>query len=114
MCGMSQPISSVKAANLKIYNQPTYNRKKESDLTRLRHELAVIDGHDRRVRLPLGIDSLDRALAGGLALGRVHLLSGAMQTHGAVSGFTIALLCMLQDYLSVKKPTNNIQSISLT
>ena len=62
----------------------------------------MVDGYDRRVRLPLGIDSLDRALAGGLALGRVHLLSGAMQTHGAVSGFTIALLCMLQDYLSVK------------
>ena len=112
MCGMSQPISSVKATGLKIYNQQIYNRKKESDLTRLRHELAVVDGYDRRVRLPLGIDSLDRALAGGLALGRVHLLSGAMQTHGAVSGFTIALLCMLQDYLSVKKPTNNIQSIN--
>ena len=112
MCGMSQPISSVKATGLKIYNQQIYNRKKESDLTRLRHELAVVDGYDRRVRLPLGIDSLDRALAGGLALGRVHLLSGAMQTHGAVSGFTIALLCMLQDYLSVKKPTSNIQSIN--
>ena len=27
------------------------------------------------MRLPLGIDSFDRALAGGLALGRVHLLS---------------------------------------
>ena len=112
MCGINQHISSVKAANLKICNQPIYDRKKESDLTRLRHELAVIDGHDRHVRLPLGIDSLDRALAGGLALGRVHLLSGAMQTHGAVSGFTIALLCMLQNYLSVKKPTNNIQSIN--
>ena len=112
MCGMSQPISSVKATGLKIYNQQIYNRKKESDLTRLRHELAVVAGHDRRVRLPLGIDSLDRALAGGLALGRVHLLSGAMQTHGAVSGFTIALLCMLQDYLSVKKPINNTQSIN--
>ena len=112
MCGMSQPISSVKATGLKIYNQQIYNRKKESDLTRLRHELAVVDGYDRRVRLPLGIDSLDRALAGGLALGRVHLLSGSMQTHGAVSGFTIALLCMLQDYLSVKNPTNNIQSIN--
>ena len=114
MCGMSQPILSVKATGLKIYNQQIYNRKKESDLTRLRHELAVVDGYDRRVRLPLGIDSLDRALAGGLALGRVHLLSGAMQTHGAVSGFTIALLCMLQDYLSVKKPTSNIQSINYT
>ena len=112
MCGMSQPISNVKSTGLKIYNQQIYNRKKESDLTRLRHELALVAGHDRRVRLPLGIDSLDRALAGGLALGRVHLLSGAMQTHGAVSGFTIALLCMLQDYLSVKKPINNTQSIN--
>ena len=112
MCRMSQSISSVKAAGLRVYNQQIYNRKKESDLTRLRHELAVVDGYDRRVRLPLGIDSLDRALAGGLALGRVHLLSGAMQTHGAVSGFTIALLCMLQDYLSVKKPINNTQSIN--
>ena len=112
MCGMSQPISIVKATGLKIYNQQIYNRKKESDLTRLRHELASVAGHDKRLRLPLGIDSLDRALAGGLALGRVHLLSGAMQTHGAVSGFTIALLCMLQDYLSVKKPINNTQSIN--
>ena len=112
MCGMNQPISSVKAAGLRIYKQEIYNKKRESDLTRLRHELAVVDGYDRRVRLPLGIDSLDRALAGGLALGRVHLLSGAMQTHGAVSGFTIALLCMLQDYLSVKKPINNTQSIN--
>ncbi len=107
MCGMNQLISSVKAADLGIYNQKTYNKKKESDLTRLRHELAVVAGHNRRVRLPLGINSLDRALAGGLALGRVHLLSGGMQTHGAVSGFTIALLCMLQRYLSV-----NIQSIN--
>ena len=112
MCGMSQSMSSVKAAGLKVYSQQIYNRKKESDLTRLRHELAVVGGHDRRARLPLGIDSLDRALAGGLALGRVHLLSGAMQTHGAVSGFAIALLCMLQNHLSVKKLTNNIQSIN--
>ena len=112
MCGMNQSISSVKAAGLRVYNQQIYNRKKESDLTRLRHELAVVGEHDRRTRLPLGIDSLDRALAGGLALGRVHLLSGAMQTHGAVSGFTIALLCMLQNYLSTKKTTNNIQSIN--
>ena len=112
MCGMSRPISSVKAADLRIYNQQIYNIRRESDLTRLRHELAVVTGHDKRVRLPLGIASLDRALAGGLALGRVHLLSGAMQTHGAVSGFTIALLCMLQHYLSVKNPTNNIQSIN--
>ena len=112
MCGINQPISSVKSAGLRIYNQQIHNRKKESDLTCLRRELAVLDGHDRRVLLPLGIDSLDSALAGGLALGRVHLLSGAMQTHGAVSGFTIALLCMLLNYLSVKKTTKNIQPIN--
>ena len=112
MCGMNQPISSVKEAGLKIYNQQIYNRKRESDLARLRHKLAIADGHDRRVRLLLGIDSLDRALAGGLALGRVHLLSGAMQAHGAVSGFTIALLSMLRHHLSVKKSINNIQPIN--
>ena len=112
MCGINQPISSLKVTGLRTYNQQIHNRKKESDLTRLRHELAVVDGHDGRVRLPLGIDSLDRALGGGLALGRVHLLSGAMQTHGAVSGFTIAILCMLLHHLSVKKPTKNIQPIN--
>ena len=112
MYGMNRPISNVRAAGLKVYKQQIYDIKRESSLTRLRHELAVVARHDRRARLPLGITSLDRALAGGLALGRVHLLSGAMQTHGAVSGFTIALLCMLQHYLSVKKPTNNIQSIN--
>ena len=107
---MNKHISSVKTADLKTYNYQIYSRKKESDLSRLRHEMAMIDGLDRRERLPLGIDSLDRALAGGLALGRTHLLSGAMQTHGAVSGFTIALLGILQHHLSTKKPTSSVQS----
>ena len=62
----------------------------------------MLDEHNERIRLPLGIESLDRALSGGLALGRVHLLSGAMQAHGAVSGFTIALLGMLQHHLYKK------------
>ncbi len=109
MCEMSQFISSMKSASFKTYNQQIHNRKKESDLTRLRHKLAVLDGHNERVRLPLGIDSLDRALAGGLALGRVHIFSGTMQAHGAVSGFTVAVLGMLQHHLSFKNPTNNIQ-----
>ena len=48
--------------------------------------------------MPLGVDSLDQALAGGLTLGRVHLLMGAMQAHGAVSGFAMALLDLLQHH----------------
>ena len=109
MRGKDQPISSLKTVDLKTYNNMIYSKKNEYDLSRLRHEIAAVGGHDKRVRLPLGIDSLDYALAGGLALGRVHLLSGAMQAHGAVSGFTIALLCILQQHSSVRKPTNNIQ-----
>ncbi|MDC1383288.1 hypothetical protein N8500_07355 [Candidatus Puniceispirillum sp.] len=80
-----------------------YDIKNKPDLSRLRHKLALVDGHDKRARLPLGIDSLDHALAGGLSLGRVHLISGSMQAHGAVSGFVIALLGMLQHHLSIKE-----------
>ena len=105
MCEINQPILSVKTSDLKTYKRQIYNQKNEFYLSRLRHELAVVDGHDGRVRLPLGIDSLDRALAGGLALGRVHLLSGEMHAHGAVSGFAIALLGMLQHYLFAKELT---------
>lgn len=79
-------------------NHQIKKEKKIYDLARLRQEMALVDGHKGGARLPLGIDSLDQALAGGLALGRVHLLSGAMQAHGAVSGFTIALLAVLQHH----------------
>jgi protein ImuA len=102
-------MSNVKTEGFKKYNHMIDSKRNEYELSRLRHEIAVVDGHDKLVRLPLGIDSLDCALSGGLALGRVHILSGAMQTHGAVSGFTIALLCMLQHHLSSKKPANNNQ-----
>ena len=111
---MNQRMPTVKKANLNMSKYQIYNVKSESELSRLRHELSVVDGHDKRVRLRLGIDSLDYALAGGLSLGRVHLLSGSMQAHGAVSGFTVALLGMLQHHLYIKEHvgTNSASSIS--
>ena len=64
----------------------------------------MADGCDKRLYMPLGVDSLDQALAGGLTLGRVHLLMGAMQAHGAVSGFAMALLDLLQHHAQQIKP----------
>ena len=58
----------------------------------LRRDVAGIEGRDGTARLPLGVESLDSALAGGLAPGRVHLLSGRPGHDGALTGFTIALL----------------------
>ena len=50
-----------------------------------------------RPRLPLGsIAGLDSALAGGLALGRVHMLCANWAgAHGALTGFAICLLRQL-------------------
>ena len=58
----------------------------------LRREVAAIDGRLATARLPLGVESLDSALAGGLALGRVHMLCGRPGHDGALTGFTVALL----------------------
>ena len=58
----------------------------------LRRDVAGIEGRGGAARLPLGVDSLDSALAGGLAPGRVHLLCGRPGHDGALTGFTIALL----------------------
>ena len=58
----------------------------------LRREVAAIDGRLASVRLPLGVESLDSALAGGLALGRVHMLCGRPGHDGALTGFAVALL----------------------
>ena len=58
----------------------------------LRRELAAIDGWFASARLPLGVESLDSALAGGLALGRVHMLCGRPGHDGALTGFAMALL----------------------
>ena len=58
----------------------------------LRREVAAIDGRLASTRLPLGVKSLDSALAGGLALGRVHMLCGRPGHDGALTGFAVALL----------------------
>ena len=58
----------------------------------LRRDVAGIEGRGGVARLPLGVDSLDSALAGGLAPGRVHLLCGRPGHDGALTGFTVALL----------------------
>ena len=59
---------------------------------RLRRDVAGIEGRGGAARLPLGVESLDSALAGGLAPGRVHLLCGRPGHDGALTGFTVALL----------------------
>ena len=58
----------------------------------LRRDTARLEGRSGTARLPLGVGPLDSALAGGLALGRVHLLSGRPGHDGALTGFTVALL----------------------
>jgi hypothetical protein len=58
----------------------------------LRRDVAGIEGRGGAARLPLGVESLDSALAGGLAPGRVHLLCGRPGHDGALTGFTVALL----------------------
>ena len=70
-------------------------------VAQMRRQLAQLDRLHHRVRMPFGVDSLDQALAGGLALGRVHLLTGNMLCHGAVSGFAIAVLAMLLRHMSL-------------
>jgi protein ImuA len=74
---------------------------KQLALAQMRRQLAQLDHLHHRVRMPFGVDSLDHALAGGLALGRVHLLTGNMLCHGAVSGFAIAVLAMLLRHMSL-------------
>ena len=111
---MNQPISIVKPSDFRVPNNQIINEKKTYDLARLRQEIAVADGYNKRLHIPLGVDSLDQALAGGLALGRVHLLTGAMQAHGAVSGFAMALLDLLHHHarLKAKLATNRQTAIT--
>jgi len=59
---------------------------------RLRRDVATLDGRSKVTRLPFGVESLDSALAGGLALGRVHMLCGRPGHDGSLTGFTVALL----------------------
>lgn len=85
-----------------IYQQDqTDDRRHHEDLRplarqrqfcQLRRDVAAFDGQLTAARLPLGVDSLDSALAGGLALGRVHMLCGRPGHDGALTGFAVALL----------------------
>jgi hypothetical protein len=94
-----------------INKRPTFSAKnfyknsanchiKKSVLENLKTQIAGIDGRVSRQFMPLAVDSLDSALSGGLALGRVHMMCGMMQAHGAVSGFVAALLMRLVAHLS--------------
>ena len=79
---------------------PRIDKQKQNDIDVSRHgrfdmlrrEVAAIDGRFASARLPLGVESLDSALAGGLALGRVHVLCGRPGHDGALTGFAVALL----------------------
>ena len=66
---MNQPISIAKSSDFRASNDQIINEKKTYDLARLRQEIAVADGYDKCLYMPLGVDSLDQALAGGLTLG---------------------------------------------
>ena len=82
------------------YIIPEIYKQKQNDIDFSRHgrfdmlrrEVAAIDGRLASARLPLGVESLDSALAGGLALGRVHMLCGRPGHDGALTGFAVALL----------------------
>jgi len=83
-----------------IYNQYQSNgyhrhlqpQARQQQFCQLRRDVAALDGRLNAARLPLGVDSLDSALAGGLALGRVHMLCGRPGHDGALTGFAVALL----------------------
>ena len=69
---------------------------RHQNFAHLRRQIAVLDGRMARPRLALGIAGLDLALAGGLALGRVHMLCANWAgAHGALTGFAICLLRQL-------------------
>ena len=92
-----QPAFSAK----NFYKNSANCQIKNSYLENLKTQIAGIDGLVSRQFMPLAVDSLDSALSGGLALGRVHMMCGMMQAHGAVSGFVTALLIRLVAHLSV-------------
>lgn len=91
-----QPDFSAK----NFYKNSANCQIKNSYLENLKNQIDGIDGRISRQFMPLAVDSLDSALSGGLALGRVHMMCGMMQAHGAVSGFVTALLMRLVAHLS--------------
>lgn len=74
------------------HHDPLRPQARHRQFCQLRRDVAALDGQLAAARLPLGVDSLDSALAGGLALGRVHMLCGRPGHDGALTGFAVALL----------------------
>ena len=74
------------------HHDPVRPQARHRQFCQLRRDVAALDGQLTAARLPLGVDSLDSALAGGLALGRVHMLCGRPGHDGALTGFAVALL----------------------
>ncbi len=83
-----------------FYKNSANYQIKNNYLENLKTQIAGIDGRISRQLMPLAVDSLDSALSGGLALGRVHMMCGMMQAHGVVTGFVTALLMRLFVHLS--------------
>ena len=80
-------------------------QKRHQNFTHLRRQVAVLDGRMARPRLALGLAGLDSALAGGLALGRVHMLCANWAgAHGALTGFAI---CLLRQLLASHGPVSH-------
>ena len=80
-------------------------QKRHQNFTHLRRQVAVLDGRMARPRLALGLAGLDSALAGGLALGRVHMLcANWASAHGALTGFAI---CLLRQLLASHGPVSH-------
>ena len=91
--GVHYEISSEKQHDRVMSDAGPDNRRGRAERFRtLRRDVAGIEGRAGAARLPLGVESLDSALAGGLAPGRVHLLCGRPGHDGALTGFTAALL----------------------
>ena len=74
------------------HHDPLRPQARHRQFCQLRRDVAALDGQLAAARLPLGVDSLDSALTGGLALGRVHMLCGRPGHDGALTGFAVALL----------------------
>ena len=84
---------------------PAQRQKRHQNFTHLRRQVAVLDGRMARPRLALGLAGLDSALAGGLALGRVHMLCANWAgAHGALTGFAI---CLLRQLLASHGPVSH-------
>jgi len=84
-----------KGQNYKNHNDSASCRAKRFQA--LRRDVAGLEGRQGVSRLPLGVEALDSALAGGLTLGRVHMLCGRPGHDAALTGFAVALLRHLLD-----------------